>query len=192
MIHNPFLADNSFTQTVGGLPAWAWLLIVLAIIVVIYLLVELVLFFLMRSSMKKAFRMLDELVPFERQRFEAIEKVYQRLVKENKLHNKDIDDLIAGQRVILGGKTTDMQKLKGQDDFLILYLTKYLKERKLKQKGYEAEYNDLLSRLYSDPEDKSNPYYRYDQEAMKYNSYTQMGLLRSITIRHHYYQAPVL
>lgn len=177
----------------AGVPTWIWIVVTLAIVIAVYLLSELVLFLLMRSSMKKAFHALDELVPFERERSKKIDTIYQTLKDGKRINNRSMEELLESNKDILSQSSIDMQKLKSQDDFLILYLLKFMKEKKLKQREeYSPLYKELEAISYPDPKANDFPYKRYNDLALRYNSYTGMGMLRSIASRKKYLAAPVL
>lgn len=147
----------------------------------------------MKSSMKKAFDELDKLVDVEKNRFIKIKEIYFALNKTHKVMNDSINELINNQEDIIKEQRIDMEKLKNQDDFIVMYLLKFMKEKKLKMKdNYSDLYKELESISYFEKEDKTTPYYTYNKKANRYNTFAKLSFVSNIFRRNNYYRAPVL
>ena len=173
--------------------SWIWIVIFIAVIIGTIFILQIVLYFLMKKEMKKAFTELDKLVPIEKERFNKIKEIYFALNKNNRLNNDSIKELVISQDEVVKSSTLDMQQYKNQNDFLVMYLIKFMKEKKLKMKDeYSSLYKDLESISYFEVDDKSTPYYKYNKIANRYNSFASLSLVSSLFKKKDYYRAPVL
>ncbi|MCI1734382.1 MAG: hypothetical protein LKM30_01420 [Bacilli bacterium] len=173
---------------------WIWIGAVLGGLLVAWLIAFLVILALAKKAQKKAFSSLDALVPYEKERFQAINDVVSTLIVEKRLPKSgDIADLVDEQKSSLASSRIDMAKVKASDDFLILYLRKLIKEKGLKMK---EPYSDLdkkmASYFYEDSQAKDSPYRVYNNQAMRYNSYLGMMVISGYVTRKGYPKAPVL
>ena len=101
--------------------------------------------------------------------------------------------LTESNRVLLETKPVDVSKAKNQTDFLIMYYTKFIKEKKLAKKNpaYETMSEELLKKLHLHDELKTSPYGKYDKAAFRYNSYLGLMILAPF-VRKKYQNAPIL
>ena len=173
--------------------SWIWIVIFIAVIIGSILLLQVVLYFLMKHYMKKAYLKLDELVPIEKERYNKIKNAYFLLNKSHHIANDSIRELIQKQDVIASGERVDMQEFKNQNDFLVMFLLKFMKERKLKMKdNYSPTYKELESISYFESKDKTTPYYKYNKVANAYNALASLSFVSSIFKKKDYYRVPIL
>jgi hypothetical protein len=173
---------------------WVWIVIVISSLIVIYALATLITWFLMKSLQKRTFKALDELVPYEKNRFTKIKEIAQALNEEHRIpKNSSINDTLKLQEIILSGSRIDMNRVKSQNDFLLIFLKKALKEKGLRFKEPFATYDKDVDRMIDPDSSKdSSPYYQYNKLAYKYNAYLGMMLIRAIAIRKQVPNAPIL
>lgn len=170
-----------------------WIIVIVVSLLVIWGISFVVLVFLMKKTQKKAFKALDDLVPYERERFDIILETVEQLKKENKFRNKEMDKLVEEQKKLLEGVTIDMSKVKAQNDFLILYLRKLLKDKGLKMKDPYKDLNKKMEEhFFDDTSSKNSPYYNYSKLALRYNAYMGMMFVASYANRKGYPRAPIL
>ena len=148
----------------------------------------------MKKAQKKAYRALDELVPYEKERFACIERFYEALVQEKKLNlsRNPLSDIMKEQEIILSGNTIDMQKAKANDDFCILFLKKFIKEKSLHMKEPYHSLEEELGKYDSFSDEKKTPYKKYNDCALKYNALTSMMTVSGYCQRKGYLKAPIL
>lgn len=155
---------------------WWIYAIVIGGIIIVYLLTGLIIKLLMRKAQKRAFTLLEQLLPKERERFEVIYNTKLTMENDGRYLPKNLTETIEKTKKEFENVPVDMSIVKGYDDFLIIYFRKYISEKRLMEK-----YRDLDSKLeailYTSLEDKSSPYYEYNKAALKYNSYLNMGVL---------------
>ncbi|MFA6624219.1 MAG: hypothetical protein WCS80_00415 [Bacilli bacterium] len=172
---------------------WVIILIVLGCLIAIYLLGSFIIWLFLKAARNKAYKALDELVPYEKERFQYIAYVRDEIEKDNYHLPKSILDVIENNNDILSGHEIDMQKVKSQDDFLILFFQKYLKEKKLISKEKYVNINlKMSSYLHMDTDDKESPYDIYDKKAFRYNSLLGMTLFTIFLNKSKFAQAPIL
>lgn len=165
----------------------------LGILIVGFLLGSLITIQLMKKAQKKAFSTLDDLVSYERNRFEDIKEIADYLDQSNRLHAQSIIDTIKKQEEAFSSDTIDMQNAKVTDDFLVIYFIKYIKEKNLsKKEPYDEYLKKLTEELTIQIDDKEHPYYKYNKLALKYNSYANMRTANWYARKKNYPQAPVL
>ena len=172
---------------------WVWIVVFIAIIIGSIFLLQIVLYFLMKRAMKITFSELDKLVPLEKERFNKIKENYFALNKNHRITNESIKELIMSQDELVKSERIDMQQYKNQNDFLIMYLLKFMKEKKLKMKDeYSPIYKELESISYFEVKDKSTPYYSYNKKANRYNTLANLSFVSNLFKRNNYYRAPIL
>lgn len=171
---------------------WIYLVVILAVIA-LYFLFTFILYLLMKRAQKKAFKLLDTILPYEKEKFDMIIKARNKLKEDGRFLPKNILEVIDKDEKLFLQIPVNIQEVKGQSDFIIMYLDKYLKEKKLIQKDdYKKMDDELNSYLYMNPEDKTSPYYQYNKKAMSYNAYLGMGALAVFSIRRKNQSAPIL
>lgn len=172
---------------------WVIVILVIVCLIVLYLLSALVLFLLMKRAMNKAYDALVALVPFETERLEYVKKVRDRLLADDYHLSSEMLELTESNEKLLATKPVDVSKVKNQTDFLILYYSKFIKEKKLAKKNpdYEELDKTLLSKLHLHDDLKVSPYAKYDKAAFRYNSYLSMMILAPF-VRRKYQNAPIL
>ena len=172
---------------------WVWIVVFIAIIIGSIFLLQIVLYFLMKRAMKITFSELDKLVPIEKDRFNKIKENYFALNKNHRITNESIKELIMSQDELVKSERIDMQQYKNQNDFLIMYLLKFMKEKKLKMKDeYSPIFKELESISYFEVNDKSTPYYSYNKKANRYNTLANLSFVSNLFKRNNYYRAPIL
>ncbi|MFA6829174.1 MAG: hypothetical protein WCR67_00480 [Bacilli bacterium] len=171
-----------------------WIVCIVAALLIAWLISFLVIIQLMKKAQKKAFAALDELVPYERERYEAVKKAFNQIIDERRMQkDNQMYALCTEQEKILAGDRIDMSTLKAQNDFMILYLHKFIKEKKLRMKEpFSTIDTDLDKYTFIDPSSKDSPYRSYNNVALKYNSYMGMMLVSNYASRKGYPKAPIL
>ncbi len=184
-----FYAENSnITRTI------IWVVVIIAVVLIVFLISFFMTLLFVKKFQKKAYQALDDLVPFEKERFEKIHKVYDYLITEKKLNasNNPIKEIIQDQQIIFSGNSIAMDKAKANDDFLVLFLMKYMKEKSLKNKdSFKECYKTLEENDYMQ-ERKESPYYKYNKIALRYNSLSSMMTIQGYCQRKGYLKAPIL
>ena len=155
---------------------WWVYLIVFAGLIGVWLLSALVIYLLMKKAQKKAYLLFDKLIPKEKERYQIILKAKDRMEKDGRFLPKNMIDSTMDVDKEFQKIPCDISKIKGMDDFLIIYYRKYIKEKKLLGKYHDIDM-ELEAAVYLDPSDKKSPYYEYNKAALKYNAYVNMGFL---------------
>jgi hypothetical protein len=176
------------------MPTVVWVLIaVIGGLAVIYVLTAVVLLGLMKRAQKKAFSALDELVPYEKERYALLTEIQERMAKDNFVIPSNIREIIEDGGRTLGASTVDMGKVKGELDFAFLYLQKFLKEKKLLARpGYPELMNEITAHIFIDPSIKGCPYEKYDKLAYRYNAYLGMMFISPFIAHKNLPKAPIL
>ena len=171
---------------------WVIIIIIVAVLIVLYLIVAVICYFLLKRAQNKAFDAMQELIPYEKERLDVIIKAKDALLDDNRHFPNEMAELVQSTEDILNTNPVDVGKAKGQSDFLIIYFTKYIKEKKLINRGnYKEIVDELDAHLHMDDKDKDSPYNKYDRKAMSYNAYLNLIFIPGF-IRHRYQQAPIL
>jgi hypothetical protein len=158
-------------------PWWVYVAIIGGVIV-LYLIAALITFFLMKGAKKKCYDEFDKLVPYEKERLELILSIRDTMLKDGRHLPKNLTDACSQDEEYFAKVPFDLKSAKGQNDFLVIYLRKYLKEKNLlKQEKYLEFDKKLEGALFLDPQDKKSPYFNYNKRALRYNSYLGMTLL---------------
>ncbi len=175
------------------MPDFVIVILVIVCLIVLYLISALVLFLLMKRAMGKAYDALIALIPYEKERMEAIIELKDKLQADGYHLSDEMIQLTESNRVLLETKPVDVSKAKNQTDFLIMYYTKFIKEKKLAKKNpaYETMSEELLKKLHLHDELKTSPYGKYDKAAFLYNSYLGLMILAPF-VRKKYQNAPIL
>ncbi len=183
---NTFMDEATFTVI--------WVVVIILAIFVLFFISFLVTILLVKKAQKKAYQALDELVPYEKERFQSINKLYETLVNERKLvpGKNPLADIMKEQEIILSGTTIDMQKAKANDDFSILFLKKFLKDRSLKMKEPYHTLSEELDKYDIMTDEKNSPYKKYNNYALRYNALSSMMTVSGYCQRKGYLKAPIL
>ena len=172
---------------------WYWILIIIATLVIVYAFIQVILFFIMRKCMKKAFSELDKMAIYEKDRFGIIFVSYKEIISKKKIENVEINNLIKEQENISNNKEIEMESFKSKNDFIIMYLMKFLEEKKLKNKDdFSSIYQNLKDISYFDINDKTSPYIKYNKVANRYNALANICIISNSFKRSSYLRAPIL
>jgi hypothetical protein len=172
---------------------WYILLIALGSILVLYLIVAAILMALMKRAQRRAFKALDALVPYEKKRMEIVLDCRDTLEDDHYHLAQNIKEVIDEAQDLINQSRIDMGKVKGENDFLIMYFQKYLKEKRLlHDEKYKKLSDELGAEIHLDPAEKSSPYKKYDDLAFRYNAYLGMMILAPFLGGKKNPQAPVL
>lgn len=185
---------NSFAELSSTAYTIIWVVAIIACLILLFLISFLVTILLVKKAQKKAYKALDDLVPYEKERFQAVLKMYDLLVQEKKLPagKNPLSDIMKEQEITLSGNTIDMQKAKANDDFAILFLQKFLKERSLKMKEPFHSALEELKKYDVMLDEKNSPYKKYNDCALKYNALSSMMTVSGYCQRKGYLKAPIL
>lgn len=188
---NQFISVGLVSNTVYTV---LWIVGIIVGLCILFFLSFFITLLLVKRSQKKAFEALDHLVPFERERFAVVKKAYDTLIAEKKLKANDnpLKDMVHETEIILSGTSIDMQKAKANDDFMILFLKKYLKDRSLRMKDPYKSIDETLAEYDYLQNRKDSPYDGYNKKALKYNALSSMMSVSSYCQRKGYPKAPVL
>lgn len=155
---------------------WWIYVIVFAGIIGIYLLSALVIYLLMKNAQKKAYALYEKMIPVEKERYDKILKAKKRLEDDGRFLPKNMVESTSEVEKEFAKIPVDLSKIKGMNDFLILYYRKYLQQKRLLPK-YPNMDAELEKQIFLDSEDKNSPYYLYNKATLKYNAYLNMGFL---------------
>lgn len=155
---------------------WIYLIIIVGVIA-IYLLSALIIFLLMKGAKKKAIQELDKLVPHENERFQVIETIIKEMQNDGRYLPKNMLDSLHEIDSSFSKTPIDLSSIKNQNDFMILYLRKYFKEKRMLEKDQKYKnYDEKLSKMiFLNPSDKTSPYYLYNKKSSRYNAFLGMG-----------------
>ena len=172
---------------------WLILLIVFAILIAIYVISGLVVRALLKNAKRKAIDALDSLASVERDRYDRLIQITEELEKDHKYLPKNRSDSFQDTKRLLDKVPCDVAKVKGQLDFLVLYLRKFRKEKRLlAQEKYNQLDKKLEKEVNRDPNDKTSPYYSYDKKALRYNALRGRTFFSLFTNNGNNPQAPIL
>lgn len=175
------------------LPEWVIVIIVLVGLFIVYLIAAAIVLFLMKAAKKKAFSMLNQIIPIEQKRFDLINKTVNELKNDGVFPPKNLIETLKDAEKDYQLAPLDISIIKGKNDFLIMYLHKYLSEKKyFKQDKYLSLDKELESNLFLDPNDRNSPYYQYNKKAAYYNAYLNMMVLSIFGVRRRNPTAPIL
>ena len=152
------------------MPEWIIVIIVIVCIIVLYLLSALILYLLMKRAMNKAYDALMALVPYEQERMDLIVQTKERLLDDHYHLSDEMCELVESNNALLKTPPVDVGKVKSQTDFLIMYFTKFLREKKVAKKdsSYADTSEKLLKMLHLNDDLKSSPYGKYDKLAFRF------------------------
>ena len=175
------------------MPNFVIVIIVIVCLIVLYLLSALVLFLFMKRAMGRAYDELVALIPYEKERMDAILSLREKLLSDGYHLSSEMVSLTDSNKTLLETRPVDVSKVKNQTDFLIMYYTKFLREKKVAKKdpAYDSMGENLLKMLHLHDELKSSPYGKYDKAAFRYNSYLGLIILAPF-VRRKYQNAPIL
>ena len=172
---------------------WVILLIVLACLLLLYILSGRIVKILLRKAKKKAIDALDSLAGYEQDRLDRLIKIKDELVNDHKFLPKNRLDAFEETKAIFLSVPSDVAKAKGQNDFLVLYLRKFLKEKRLLAQGkYKDRDMRLEGEVHIDPSDRKSPYYSYNRKALKYNALRNRTFFSLFTNNGNNPSAPIL
>lgn len=155
---------------------WWVYVIIFAGLIAVWLLSSLVVYQLMKKAQKKAYLLFDKVIPKEKERYQVILKAKDRMEKDGRFLPKNMVDSTMEVDKEFQKIPCDIAKIKGMDDFLVIYYRKYIKEKKLSGKYHDIDM-ELEACIFLDPSDKRSPYYEYNKAALHYNAYVNMGFL---------------
>lgn len=171
---------------------WHYVLIIVGVLA-IYLIFVLVVYLLMKRAKKKTFTLLDGMIEIEKKRFDVINKAMETFEAKNRFLPKTMTDTFSKIDEDFKKVPFDVSSVKGQLDFMVLYIRKYISEKNLIEDSSYLEIDkELESILYLDPSDKNSPYYAYNKAASHYNAYLGMTILGLFGIRSKNPLAPIL
>ncbi len=171
---------------------WVIIIIIVACLIVLYLIIAVICYFLLKRARLKAYDEMQTLIPYEKERLDVIIKAKDALLDDNRHFPNEMAELVQSTEDILSTNPVDVGKAKGQSDFLIIYFTKYIKEKKLIHRGnYQEIVDELNAHLHMEDDEKNSPYRKYNKKAMSYNAYLNLIFIPGF-IRRKYQQAPIL
>ena len=83
------------------------------------------------TSAEKAYQELEKLIPYEQNRFSLIQKCKEELETDGRFLPKNFLTAVSEEEKLFEKAPLDLSEIKGRTDFLVMYLRKYLKEKKL-------------------------------------------------------------
>lgn len=155
---------------------WWMYVIIFGGIIAVYFIGCLIIYFLTKNAQKKVDSYINNVIGKEKERFDIILNLKNQMEEDGRFLPKNMVETTMQVEEEFKKIPVDISKIKGSDDFLIIYYRKYLKEKKLLTKYGEKD-KLLESITYMDPNDKLSPYYNYNKAAIKYNSYLGMGFM---------------
>ncbi len=155
---------------------WWIYVIVFGSLIAVFLISALIIKLLMNNAYKKAYALFQEVTPKEKERYDLILKAKKTMEDDGRFLPKNMVESTMEVEKEFEKIPADIAKIKGMNDFLIIYYCKYMKEKKLLGKYQDIE-QELNAALHADPQDKRSPYYNYNKAAIKYNAYLNMGFI---------------
>ncbi len=155
---------------------WWIYVVVFGGLILVYLCSAWIIHMLMKNAQKKAYALFEQIIPKEKERYEVILKAKKTMEDDGRFLPKNMVESTLEVEKEFEKIPVDLAKVKGMNDFLIIYYCKYIKEKKLLGK-YASLDQELNSNLYTDSNDRHSPYYAYNKAVLKYNSYLNMGFL---------------
>jgi hypothetical protein len=155
---------------------WWIYVIVIGSLIAVYFLSAFILRLITKSAQKKALALYEQVIPNEKKRYELVLNAKKRMEEDGRYLPKNMIESTLEVQKEFERIPPDIAKIKGMDDFLIIYYCKYIKEKKLLEKYSDME-QELQASLYIDPQDKKSPYYLYNKASLKFNSYLNMGFI---------------
>ena len=155
---------------------WWIYVVVIGGIIVVYLTSAFIIRFFMMKAKKKCEALLEKVIPLERDRFDMILEVKNKMENDGRHLPKNMVESTLELEKAYQEVPVDIQKVKSIDDFLLLYYIRYIKEKNLKEK-YQAELATLESLVYDNVESDKYPYKEYNNATLKYNAYLNMGFI---------------
>lgn len=175
------------------MPSWVLLIIVIASLIGLYLVAVIIIYFLMKRAQKRAFSALDSMVTYEKERMHFVNDLVTVLNTTQYKVKDNIRVVVDEQNEMLSSDRVDMNKVKQQTDFLLIYLQKYLKEKGIRKKSpFDTYFQKIPEYLVMDIESDKYPYKDYNKIATKYNSFLSLGFLSPFARSSKNPQAPIL
>lgn len=166
---------------------WIYLLIFVAFIA-LYLLSSLIFFMIMKSKRKKLQPLLDKILPYEKERFDYLMSIKDKITNAPKAFTNGLEALDK-EFVKIPPNIAD---IKSQLDVLYIILLRIADEKKYGI-SENTEIKDKAGHyLNLDPTDKKSPYFKYNKTASHYNAYLGMWLVAMFNRKNKYTTAPIL
>ena len=172
---NILLGYNVRPLEVNHMNWWIYV-IVFGALIAVFLISALIIRLLTKSAYKKANALYQEVTPKEKERYELILKAKKTMEDDGRFLPKSMIESTMEVEKEFQKIPCDISKVKSMNDFLIIYYSKYIHEKKLLGK-YDSVDQELNAHLYADPQDKNSPYYQYNKAALKYNAFLNMGFI---------------
>ncbi len=153
---------------------WIYIVVIVGVIA-LYLISGAIVHFLMKGAKKKAYAELEKVIPYEKERFDEISSSIHTMQDDGRFLPKNMIECLNTIDESFKKVPVDVSSVKNQNDFLILYIRKYLSEKRIVEK-YKSIDEKLEKLLFLDPSSKSSPYHTYNKKAAHYNAYLGMGI----------------
>ncbi len=153
---------------------WIYVVVIVGVIA-IYFISGAIVHFLMKGAKKKAYAELEKIIPYEKTRFEEIEASIKHMQDDGRFLPKNMIDCLNTVNDSFSKVPVDVASIKNQNDFLIMYIRKYLADKHIVEKYKDID-EKLEKHLYLDPSSKTSPYHTYNKKAAHYNAYLGMGI----------------
>ena len=152
---------------------WVYAIIIVGVLA-FYLLSALIVRLLMNEAKKKAVIEYEKVIPYEKARMDEINNAIKTMQDDGRFLPKNMIECLETINKSFDAVPVDVSSIKNQNDFMILYIRKYLKEKRIAEK-YKSIDEKLESLLFLDPSSKKSPYSVYNKKAGRYNAYLGMG-----------------
>lgn len=153
---------------------WIYVVVIVGVIA-IYLIAGAIVHFLMKGAKKKAYAELEKVIPFEKNRYEEIASSIKEMQDDGRFLPKNMIECLNTLDESFKKIPVDVSSIKNQNDFLIMYIRKYLADKHIVEK-YKSIDEKLEKLLFLDPTSKTSPYRAYNKKAAHYNAYLGMGI----------------
>ncbi len=153
---------------------WIYIVVIVGVIA-LYLISGAIVHFLMKGAKKKAYAELEKVIPYEKERFDEISSSIHTMQDDGRFLPKNMIECLNTIDESFKKVPVDVSSVKNQNDFLILYIRKYLSEKRIVEK-YKSIDEKLEKLLFLDPSSKTSPYHTYNKKAAHYNAYLGMGI----------------
>lgn len=155
---------------------WIYLVIIVGVLAV-YFFTAFIIYLLMKRAKKKAYQEMEKVIPYEKEKYDLISEVIKTMQDDGRFLQKNLLDSYEDLGKTFDKVPFEIATAKNQNDFMILYLRKYLKEKNLLRKEVYQKLDERLSKaIYLDPSEKNSPYYLYNKKASRYNAFLSMGM----------------
>ncbi len=155
---------------------WIYLVIIVGVLAV-YFFTAFVIYLLMKRAKKIAYAEMEKVIPYEKEKYNLVSEVIRTMQEEGRYLQKNLLDSYEDLGKTFEKVPFELSAAKNQNDFMILYLRKYLKEKNLlKREIYQKLDERLRDAVHLDPSEKNSPYYVYNKKAARYNAFLSMGM----------------